>query len=70
MAEQLIVVDRGRCTGLGICESIDPDRFEVEDDGSLLLHQERVAEADRALAERAVGSCPAAALTIQEGTPA
>jgi NADPH-dependent 2,4-dienoyl-CoA reductase/sulfur reductase-like enzyme len=35
-----ICVDRGRCTGLGICESFAPDVFEVDDDGNLVLSTE------------------------------
>ena len=33
-----IAVDYDKCSGLGMCESIAPDVFEVEDDGSLTLH--------------------------------
>jgi len=29
-----IVVDRDRCTGLGMCEAEAPDLFEVQDDGT------------------------------------
>src|SRR5258708_415346 len=32
-----IVVDRDKCTGLGMCEAEAPDLFEVQDDGSLLV---------------------------------
>jgi ferredoxin len=59
-----IVVDRGRCSGIGICESLAPDIFEVGEDGGLVLLREDVE--DRALAEEAVLGCPAAALTIEE----
>jgi ferredoxin len=60
-----IVVDRGRCTGIGICESVDPDRFEVGADGSLVVLAVEVTDADLALAEEAVRSCPAAALKLR-----
>jgi ferredoxin len=59
-----IAVDRGRCTGIGICESISPAYFEVGDDGVLVLVRDTVGDADRAEVEEAVRSCPAAALTI------
>ena len=59
-----VVVDRGRCTGIGICESLDPDRFEVDDDGTLIIHSAQVSQADREAVERAVESCPAAALRL------
>lgn len=57
-------MNRGRCTGIGICESISPAYFEVGDDGVLILVRETVDDADRAEVEEAVRSCPAAALTI------
>jgi ferredoxin len=31
-----VVVDRTKCQGVGMCESIRPDVFEVADDGELL----------------------------------
>jgi ferredoxin len=62
-----IVVDRGRCTGIGICESLDPDRFEVDDDGTLIVHDDTVDPARRAEAEALVASCPAAALRLIAG---
>lgn len=59
-----VVVDRSRCSGIGICESLAPEIFEVGDDGSLSLLRERVET--RTLVEEAVLSCPAAALAIEE----
>jgi ferredoxin len=59
-----IQVDRGRCTGIGICESIAPDFFEVDDDGALNLSRARFGEERLALMEEAVRSCPARALSI------
>lgn len=58
-----VVVDRNRCTGIGICDSIAPDIFEVGDDGALIVHgddfdSEQVAEAVR--------SCPARALSLKD----
>jgi ferredoxin len=59
-----ILVDRSRCTGIGICESIAPDHFEVGDDGALVLVREDVAGPSRADVEEAVRSCPALALSL------
>jgi ferredoxin len=61
-----IIVDENRCTGLGICESIAPDFFEVGDDGALVLLRSQFEEADRAEIEEAVRSCPTLALSIAE----
>jgi len=60
-----IIVDRGRCTGIGICESVDPDRFEVAADGSLVLTSDEYGEDEREIVEEAVRSCPAAALKLE-----
>ncbi len=32
-----ILVDWQKCTGIGICEALSPDTFEVGDDGKLQL---------------------------------
>lgn len=61
-----IVVDRARCTGIGICESVSPDHFEVGDDGRLILVREIASDADRDEVQEAVRSCPAAALALVE----
>lgn len=59
-----VVIDGDKCTGLGLCESIAPEYFEVQDDGSLLLLQEP-GEDQRSLLEEAVRSCPTTALRLE-----
>jgi ferredoxin len=59
-----IVVDRTKCTGLGICESLAPDRFEVADNGELLLLDDVVTDSDRAAIDEAVAGCPTFALSL------
>lgn len=61
-----VEVDLGKCTGHGICESIAEDVFEVQDDGSVLIHDDAASASDRALMQQAVTQCPAAALRLQE----
>jgi ferredoxin len=61
-----IVVDRDKCTGLGVCEAQAPDLFEVQDDGSLLVFVEKPEEDQRAVLDAAVQSCPTEALSIVE----
>ncbi|GAA3667499.1 hypothetical protein GCM10022224_034650 [Nonomuraea antimicrobica] len=56
-------MDRTRCTGIGVCESVAPDVFEVDDDGTLVLSSELV-EHDLDTVAEAVRSCPALALTL------
>ncbi|MDQ4112614.1 MAG: ferredoxin [Actinomycetota bacterium] len=59
------VVDYDKCTGLGICESLAPDFFEVNDDGDLVLLKEDVTESELQAVEEAVSGCPTEALRIE-----
>lgn len=59
------VVDYDRCTGLGICESLAPDLFEVNYDGDLVLLKEDVSEDELQAVEEAVSGCPTEALRIE-----
>ncbi|WP_028925984.1 ferredoxin [Pseudonocardia acaciae] len=61
-----IVVDRNRCTGLGMCEAEAPDLFEVQDDGTLLVLNETPDAGCRQDVEAAVEGCPTEALSIVE----
>lgn len=62
-----IVVDRARCTGIGICESVAPHVFEVDDDGALVLMVEEAEDGDEAVTE-AVRTCPAMALAMVDSS--
>ena len=59
-----VEVDLDRCTGHGICESIAEDVFEVQDDGSVVIHEVEPPESDRERVSQAVTQCPAAALRL------
>ncbi len=59
-----IVVDRTRCTGLGICESLAPEFFEVDEDGTLVLLEENVSDGAMRSVEEAVAGCPTEALRL------
>lgn len=61
-----ILLDRGKCTGLGICESLSPDVFEVDDDGALVLKTEVVPDGKLAEIRAAVTGCPTEALRLTE----
>jgi ferredoxin len=61
-----VVVNRTRCIGIGICESIAEEYFEVNDDGSLTVLQESVSSDDLGLVREAVLGCPGRALTLVE----
>lgn len=59
-----IEVDLTKCTGHGICESIAEDVFEVQDDGTVTLHDPERPDSDRERMTQAVTQCPAAALRL------
>jgi ferredoxin len=59
-----IVVDRARCEGHGMCESLVPDVFRVDDDGQALLLVDAVHDDDVQEIELAVDSCPVQALSL------
>jgi ferredoxin len=59
-----VEVDLDKCTGHGICESIAEEVFEVQDDGSVLIHDADRPESDRDRMRQAVTQCPAAALRL------
>ena len=60
-----VLVDFGKCTGLGICESLAPDFFEVNDAGDLVLLKEDITDAELQEVEEAVAGCPTEALRIE-----
>ncbi|MFE6926059.1 ferredoxin [Nocardia sp. NPDC057663] len=61
-----VVVDRSKCTGLGICESLAPAFFEIDDGGDLVQLKEDISEDELAAVEEAVQGCPTEALQILE----
>ena len=61
-----VEVDLDKCTGHGICESIADDVFEVQSDGTVLIHDSERPESDRARMQQAVTQSPAAALRLAD----
>ena len=59
-----VEVDFGKCTGLGICESLAPEFFEVNDQGDLVLLKEDISPEELQAIEEAVSGCPTEALRI------
>jgi len=60
-----IVLDRSRCVGLGLCEAVSPEHFEVGDDGNLTLLREDVSADELDIIEEAVEACPTRALVLE-----
>jgi len=60
-----IVVNRATCAGIGICEAIDPERFEVQADGKThVLKEDLEDDAALEVARDAVARCPTQSLQI------
>ncbi|GGS24520.1 ferredoxin [Streptomyces sp. NRRL WC-3618] len=60
-----ITVDRNKCTGLGICESLAPEVFEVNSAGDLVLLTDAVPDGCLAQVEEAIAGCPTEALGLE-----
>lgn len=61
-----IEVDWDRCESNGVCESMAPDVFALDDEDMLQIEDPTVTDENRAAVERAVAACPKAALSIVE----
>lgn len=60
-----IIIDRSKCESIGICESIAPHVFEIQDDSSLLVKAEYIAdERVLRLVEDAIEACPKRAISV------
>lgn len=61
-----ISVDYEKCEGLGMCESMAHEFFEVdEDEDQVVVLNENPPEEHRAQVKAAVESCPVLALTLE-----
>ena len=61
-----VIVDRAKCTGIGICESLAPAHFEVNESGELVLLKQDVAPDEAQVIDEAVGGCPTEALRLAD----
>lgn len=61
-----IVHDAVLCEAHGICTTIDPARFELDDDDVLHIHSFEVSDAERPAMEQAVIRCPRQALSLKD----
>jgi ferredoxin len=59
-----IEVDRDRCEGLGMCEAMAHEFFEVDDQEVMHVLDESPAEEHRRHVHAAVQSCPVLALSL------
>ena len=60
-----IGVDRDRCEGLGMCEAMAHEFFELDDDDVMHVLDEAPGEEHRTQVAAAVASCPVQALSFE-----
>ena len=59
-----ITSNTGRCQSYGNCLAVDPDHFDLDDDGLVAVLDEKVTDDERAQVAAAVRSCPVAAIGL------
>jgi len=57
-------VEKDTCIGCGLCPSICPEVFEMDEDGLAFAYQEQVPEDNEDAAQEAADSCPTEAIII------
>lgn len=58
-------VDREKCDGLGVCESVAPAVFELGGDGVIVVINDKPPDSALPDVQAAVDSCPTGALSIE-----
>lgn len=61
-----VVVDRTKCSSIGLCEATAPDIFEIGADGTLEILIDDVPANRRIDLEQACENCPTQALSIED----
>lgn len=61
-----VIVDRTKCSSIGLCEATAPDLFEIGADGALNILLDDIPANRRVELEQACENCPTQALSIQE----
>lgn len=58
-------VDQDLCIGCGVCASVAPSVFDLNDDGKAFAVADEVDGADVDAAKEAADSCPTSAITVE-----
>lgn len=61
-----IIPDWDRCESNGVCASIAPEVFSLDDDDNLQIDEAAAPRTNIAAIRQAVAGCPRAALTLEE----
>jgi len=58
-------VDKDTCIGCGVCPSVAPEVFAMDDDGKAVEIVESVSESSADSAKEAEDSCPVNAISVE-----
>ncbi len=66
MGKWKVTVDRDTCIGDGICASLCPDVFEMDDDGKSKVIKPEIGDDLKDCVQEAVDSCPVSCITMEQ----
>ncbi|HOJ09312.1 MAG TPA: ferredoxin [Clostridiales bacterium] len=58
-------VDKDACIGCGLCESLCPDIFKLEDEGTAVAIDEELTDENLDCAKDAESQCPTEAIVVE-----
>ena len=61
-----VIVNRDNCIGCGACESIEPNVFQLDDEGISVVVGENIETANEENINDAIESCPTSAIEKSE----
>ena len=59
------IVDKDSCIGCGLCPSMCPEIYSMEDDGKAVASEEEIPEALESIAQEAADECPVDAIAVE-----
>ena len=59
------IVDRDACIGCGLCESICPEVFELNDEGIAVVLVDKIPAGSEECARQSEDECPVEAITVE-----
>ncbi len=66
MGKWKVTVDRDACIGDGICASLCPDVFEMDDEGKSVVIKEEIGDDLYDCVKEAVDSCPVSCISMEQ----